>query len=107
MFNDLLKTIFNETVNESNSNTKNESKSDNESDYKSDNESDNDDKKDKYYYEIRQLNNWFETIDQTRSLEEQIEFLKERGEFLSEYWYVRYYHDNKELKTIKNIKKKL
>ena len=98
---DLLKTIFNETVNESNSNTKNESKSDNESDYKSDNESDNEGenegKKDKYYYEIRQLNNWFERIDQTKSLEEQIELLKERGEFLSEYWYVGYYHDNKGL----------
>ena len=30
-------------------------------------------------------------------MEEQIELLKERGEFLCEYWYVRYYHDNKEL----------
>ena len=91
----LLKTIFNKTVNESNSNTKNESKSDNESDYESDNESDNESKKDKYYYEI--LSNWFETIDQTKRLEEQIVLLKERGEFLSEYWYVRYYHGNKEL----------
>ena len=63
MFDDLLKTIFNETVNGSNSNTKNESGSDNESDYESDNES----KKDKDYYEIRQLNSWFETIDQTKS----------------------------------------
>ena len=97
LFDDLLKTIFNETVNESNSNTKGESKIDNESDYESDNESDNDDKKDKYYYEIRQLNNWFETIDQTKSLEEQIGLLKERGEFLSEYWPVKYYRDNKGL----------
>ena len=96
MLDDLLKTIFNETVNESNSNTKNESKSDNESNYKSDNESENEGEKDKYYYEIRQLNNWFETIDQTKSLEGQIELLKERRE-LSEYWYVGYYHDNKEL----------
>ena len=64
---DNLKTIFNETVNESsNNNTKNESKNDNESDYESDNESDNKSKKDKYSYEIRQLNNWFETIDQTK-----------------------------------------
>ena len=99
LFDDLLKTIFNETVNESNSNTKNKSESDNKSAYESDNESDNesDDKKDKHYYEIRQLNNWFETIDQTKSLEEQIELLKERGEFLIEYWCVGYYHDNKEL----------
>ena len=99
LFDDLLKTIFNKAVHESNSNTKNESESDNESDNESDYESDNesDDKKDKYYYETRQLNNWFETIDQTKSLGEQIELLKERGEFLSEYWYVGYYHDNKEL----------
>ena len=62
-----LKTIFNKTANESsNNNTKNEKKSDNESDYENDNESDNEGKKDKYYYEIRQLNNWFETIDQTK-----------------------------------------
>ena len=90
---DDLKTIFNETVNESNSNTKNESKSDNEND----NESNNEGEKDKYYYEIRHLNNWFETIDQTKLLEEQIELLKEKGEFLSEHWYVGYYHDNKGL----------
>ena len=92
MFDNLLKTIFNKTVNESNSstknetvndsnnNTKNESKSDNESvnesDHESDNERDDESKKDKYYYEIRQLNNWFETTDQTKSLEGQIEILK-------------------------------
>ena len=70
LFDDLLKTIFNKTVNESNSNTKNESESDNESDYESDNESDNEGKKDKYYYEIKQLNDWFKTIDQTKSFEE-------------------------------------
>ena len=45
----------------------------------------------------RQLNNWFETPDQTKPLEEQLKLLKERGEFLSEYFHVRYYHDNKEL----------
>ena len=96
MFDD-LKTTFNETVNESISNTKNESKRDNESDYESDNESDNEGEKDKYYCEIRQLNNWFETIDQTKSLEDQIKLLKEKGEFLAEYWHVGYYHDNKDL----------
>ena len=96
MFDD-LKTIFNETVNESNSNTKNEIKSDNESDYESDNKSDNEGEKDKYYSEIRQLNNWFAAIDQTKSLEEKIELLKEKREFLSQHWYVGYYHGNKEL----------
>ena len=67
------------------------------SDYKSDNESKNENKKDENYYEIKQLNDWFKTIDQIKSLEEQIELLKEKGEFLSEYWYVGYYHGNKEL----------
>ena len=46
---------------------------------------------------MRQLNDWFKTIDQTKSLEDQRELLKEKGEFLSEYWNVRYYHENKEL----------
>ena len=46
---------------------------------------------------MRQLNNWFETIDQTKSLKEQIELLKERGELFREYWHLRYYHDNREL----------
>ena len=86
---DDLKTIFNE----------NGSVNENESD--SDNESDNENKKEIYYSyhlsHISQLNNWFEAIDQTKSLEEQIELLKERGEFLSEYWYEGYYHGNKEL----------
>ena len=96
MFHDLLKTIFHKNVNESNSNTKNKSESKNESDYESDNESENEGEKDKCYYEIRQLNNCFETIDQTKSLEEQIELLKEKGKFLAEYWYVKF------IMTIKN-----
>ena len=77
LFDNFVKTVFNETVNESNSsNTENESKSDNESDYESHNESKNEGEKDKYYYKIRQLNNWFEIIDQTKSLEDQIKLLK-------------------------------
>ena len=116
LFNDLLKTTFNETVNESNSSTKNktvnesnsntknksksdnktdnesnsstknktvnESKSDNDSDNYSDNdnenESKNQNKKYTYYDKIKELNNWFETIDQTKSLEDQIEILKKK-----------------------------
>ena len=92
---DDLKTIFNNNNNgnnnESDSNNKNESKN------KNVNENENENEKDEYYYKIGQLNNWFETIDQTKSLEEQLKLLKERGEFLSEYWNVGYYHGNKEL----------
>ena len=50
---------------------KNEDENENESEYKNEN--------DEYYYEIKQLNNWFKTIDQTKSLEEQIELLKEEN----------------------------
>ena len=52
---------------------------------------------DEFCYEIRHLNNWFKTIDQTKSLEEQLKLLKERGEFLCEYWHVECYNGNKEL----------
>ena len=45
------------------------------------NDNKNENENDECYYEIRQLNDWFKTIDQTKSLEEQIELLKERGEF--------------------------
>ena len=102
MFNN-LETIFdnnnntnnNNNNNKSNSKNVNEKKSKNESEYESEYESENE--KDEYYYEIRQLNNRFETIDQTKPSEEQLKLLKERGEFLSEYWHVEYDHDNKEL----------
>ena len=50
------KTIFNDNNNESDSNNKNENENVNE------NEIENDE----YYYEIRQLNNWFKTTDQTK-----------------------------------------
>ena len=39
------------------------------------NENENENEKDEYYYKIGQLNNWFETIDQTKSLEEQLKLL--------------------------------
>ena len=82
MFDD-LKIIYNNNNNNNENNSKNvnENENKNESKYESENENE----KDEYYYKIRQLNNWFKTIEQTKSLEEQIELLKERGEFLSEY----------------------
>ena len=109
MFDD-LKTIFNNSKNsnninnnESDSNNKNESKNENKNENKNvnnnvnENENENENKNDdEQCYEIRQLNNWFETIDQTKSLEEQIEILKTK-DFLDEYWFVGYYHGNKEL----------
>ena len=108
LFDDLVEAISNNNNNnnnnsnnnnESNSKNVNENESENESEYESEyeSESENENEKDDYYYEIRQLNNWFETIGQTKSLEEQLKSLKERRQFLNEYWYVKYYHGNKEL----------
>ena len=48
------------------------------------------------YYIIKQLNNYFKTIDETKSLKEQIETLKTK-DFLDEYWHFGYHHGNKEL----------
>ena len=111
MFDDLLKTIFNETVNESNSNTKNESKSDNESDYESDNEnknesvnenkneseneSENEYESDNKQYYLKQLNNNFKKIDETKSFKDQIEILIKIPD-LDDFWCMHYYEDNKE-----------
>ena len=85
LFDELLKAIFNNNNNNNNSNNCN---SDN---YKSESESG-----DEQYYKIKQLNNYFKAIDDTKSFEEQIEILKKR-DFLDEYWHDEYYHDNKEL----------
>ena len=108
---DDLKTVFNNNDNnkivnednnkiqsEDNNKIVNEDNDVNENDNENDNDNESDDDYDNgdydgQYYEIRQLNNWFEKIDQTKPLEEQ----RERGEFLSEYWSVNCYHDNKEL----------
>ena len=90
----------NANENESENKSKNESESENENKNENQNENKNkneNESNDEYYYEIRQLNNWFKTSDQAKSLEEQLKLLKKRGEFLDEYWYVEYYHGNKEL----------
>ena len=89
--------IKNENENVNENKNENENESENESEYESEYGSDNENEKNEYYYEIRQLNNWFETISLTKPLKEQLKLLKERGELLSEYWNVGYYHGNKEL----------
>ena len=60
----------------------------------SENENEND--KDDDYYILKQLNNYFKTIDETKSFKEQIETLKTK-DFLDEYWHFGYHHGNKEL----------
>ena len=66
---DDLKIIFNNNNNSNNceSHRNNNNKNENEND--------------EYYYAIRQLNDWFKTIDQTKSLEDQTELLKKEENF--------------------------
>ena len=103
MFDDLLKTIFNKTVNESNSNTKNESKIDNankngsvnENKNESENESENENESDSRQYYLKQSNNSFKEIDGTKSFKDQTDILKKIPD-LDNFWLMQYYEDNKE-----------
>ena len=97
LFDDLLEAIFNnnKSMNEDDNASVNENENENDSDSDSDNvNDDNDDDHDEQYYIIKQLNNYFKTIDETKSLKEQIEILKHR-DFLDEYWHVGYDHDDR------------
>ena len=62
----------------------------------SESESENENEKDDDYYIIKQLNNYFKTIDETKSFKEQIETLKTK-DFIDEHWHFGYQHGNKEL----------
>ena len=86
--------LIKESVNESdNESIKENNESDSNNKNVNGNENENDNKK---CCEIKQLNDWFKTIEQTKSLEEQIEILKTKY-FLDEYWHVGYYHADKGL----------
>ena len=95
----ILLSLFDDLV-EAISNNRSENKNDNVSVNESVNDNDvNDDDDDDYdddYYLIKQLNNHFKTIDETKSFKEQMEILKTK-DFLNEYWHFRYHHGNKEL----------
>ena len=93
-FDDFVEAIFN-------NNNRSENKNDNASVYDNDVNDDvnhdvNDDDNDNDYYIIKQLINYFKTIEKTKSLKEQIETLKAR-DFPDEYWHFGYHHGNKEL----------
>ena len=102
LFDELVEASFNnnKSMNEDDNVSVNENENDNDNDDDSDSDNvdddDNDNNHNEQYYKIRQLNNYFEAIDKTKSFEEQIEILKAR-DFLDEYWHDEYYHDNKEL----------
>ena len=86
---DDLKTIFNNdnNNNESNNKNKNENKNVNENENECHNQQ---------YYEIEETKYNFKNTDETKSFKDQIDILKEIP-YLSDYWYIEYYEDNKEI----------
>ena len=83
MFDD-LKTIFND--NNDNNESENESVN---NENENENENDDDD------YKIKQINNYFKMIDETKSFKDQIDILKKIPD-LNDYWHIEYCEDNKE-----------
>ena len=95
LFDDLIEAIFNNNnkiVNEDNNKIVNEDNNDNDND-----DDDDDDYGCDNYDEItvKEINNNFKKIDETKSFEDQIDILK-KIPWLNEYWDMDYYEDNKE-----------
>ena len=89
-FDNLLDTILTENNNNNNSNNNNNNDNNN-SDNNSENENEN-----KNDYKIKQLNDYFKMIYESKSFEDQINLLKKIN-YLNECWHMRYYDDDKEL----------
>ena len=79
LFDDLLKTIF-----DNNNNNNNNNNDDNDNDSVNESENKNKNVNDYESHKIRQINKWFKTIGKTKSFEELIEILKTIN-FLDEY----------------------
>ena len=113
-FDDLLDTILTENNNNNNNNNDDDDNDDddnNEDD--DDNEEENEEKgedgdevKDEKYYIIKQINDYYKTIDESKSFEEQINLFKKIS-FLYEYWGVRYYDDDNKKLNVKIFKLKI
>ena len=76
---------INNNDNNNNDNDCNNDNNNNDNDNKNDNENDDD-------YKIKEINNIFKKIDETKSFEEQINLLKEMDN-LCKYWYMKYDYD--------------
>ena len=86
LFDDLIDTIFNNNkiVNEDNNDNDNDNDDDDDYGSNSDNE-----------ITVKEINNNFKKIDETKSFEDQIDILK-KIPCLNEYWDMCHYEDNKE-----------
>ena len=67
----------------------------NEDNYDNDNDDDNDDDDDDDNITVKEINNDFKKIGETKSFEEQIDIFK-KIPWLNDYWNMFYYEDNKE-----------
>ena len=92
LFDDLIEAIFNNNkiVNEDNNKIVNEDNNDNDNDDDDDYDCDNDDE-----ITVKEINNNFKKIDETKSFEDQIDILKKLP-YLNDYCFMNYYEDNKE-----------
>ena len=113
-FNDLFDTILTENNNNNNNNSNNDDDNDdnNDDDDNDDNEEENEEEseeeneeededgdvvKDEKNYKIKQMSDYYKTIDESKSFEEQINLLEEIDP-LYDYWSMRYCDDdNKKL----------
>ena len=93
--NDNVNVDENDNVNVNENDNENVNDNDNVNDNFNDNDSDNDNDN-ANDYEIMKLNNYFKTIDKTKSFEDQTEKLK-KEEYLNECWHLCYYDNNKEI----------
>ena len=87
LFDDLLETISDNNNNNNNSESENESENENKNKNEDENEN---------VYEIKEINNYFKMIDESKSFEDQIKLLQ-KTDYLDECWNMNYYDDNKEL----------
>ena len=89
---------MNEDDNDSDNDNDNDSDSDsdNDDDNDSDNDSDNDNDNDNNEITVKERNNNFKKIDETKLFEDQIDILQ-KIPWLNDYWNVLYYEDNKEM----------
>ena len=93
LFNKLLDTILTEDNNNNNSVNNNKNNDNDNNDNDNDNECESESEND---YKIKQINNYFKMIDESKSFEDQIKLLK-KADYLYEHWHTSYYCDDKEL----------
>ena len=109
LLDDLLKSTFNvnESTNESINVNKNENESvsESESENENKNENENENESDDGQYFLKKMNNDFKKINETESLEDQINIFKKLPN-LNDYWYSEYYEDNNDI-NLKLFKLKL